>query len=287
MKSGPAVGVSYPDPEVPVIGAVNRYRAAAAPHRHTADDWEIQYVVSGRTQLVVDGVPLELQAGELALINPVEVHSRLQSDGEVVVLIFRGDYLRDLAPGLGCDGTRQLVVAGVPLPPRLRIGLARRGTVEALLHRLAAETFATQLGKGALCASLVSCLLLELARAAVGGVSAETAVEPAAVATVEGLCRLVEAALDRPWPRAELARRSGYSPSHLAVLFRRVTGSSPGDWLRRRRIARACELLADTDAASDTIAGLVGYGSRAQFYRAFRAVTGVTPAQYRQAVRHG
>lgn len=287
MRSGPAVGVIYPDPQVPVISAVNRYRAASPPHRHTADDWEIQYVVSGRMGLEVDGELLDLSAGELALINPVQVHSRLEFDGEVVVLIFRGGYLRDLAPALGCDGTQQLIVAGVPLPARLRLSTARRPAVEALLHRLAAETFDTELGKGALCAGLVSCLLLELARAAAGGVSGEPAVEPAAVATVEGLCRVVEAALDQPWTRAELARRSGYSPSHLAALFRRVTGSSPGDWLRRRRIARACELLADTDDHSAAIAALVGYGSRAQFYRAFRAVTGVTPSQYRQAVRHG
>lgn len=83
----------------------------------------------------------------------------------------------------------------------------------------------------------------------------------------------------------DLARACGMSPSHFTRTFRQAFGTSPIDWLRRRRITEAQRRLAESDDAVKRIAEQVGYGDRFFFSRDFRKVTGQTPRQFRARER--
>ncbi|HEY3471623.1 MAG TPA: AraC family transcriptional regulator [Amycolatopsis sp.] len=67
------------------------------------------------------------------------------------------------------------------------------------------------------------------------------------------------------------------------TLFRALAGGeSFGTQLRRLRVARAHELVrAKPFRPLDLVAGECGFGSAAQLHRAFKALTGTTPAAYR------
>lgn len=82
-----------------------------------------------------------------------------------------------------------------------------------------------------------------------------------------------------------LARLCGMSPSHFTRTFRQAFGTSPIDWLRRRRITEAQRRLVESDDAVKRIAEQVGYGDRFFFSRDFRKVTGQTPRQFRERER--
>nr|WP_279591236.1 AraC family transcriptional regulator [Modestobacter marinus] len=59
---------------------------------------------------------------------------------------------------------------------------------------------------------------------------------------------------------------------------------SLGDALRRLRVAAAQRLLREAPRLPlAAVAGRCGFSGDAQFHRAFRTVTGMTPAAYRQA----
>lgn len=84
---------------------------------------------------------------------------------------------------------------------------------------------------------------------------------------------------------ASLARLCGMSPSHFTRTFRAAFGTSPIDWLRRRRITEAQRRLVESDDAIKRIAEQVGYGDRFFFSRDFRKLTGQTPRQFRERER--
>ena len=83
---------------------------------------------------------------------------------------------------------------------------------------------------------------------------------------------------------AEVAHVAGVHPMHLAKLFRQRFGYSMGEFLRRQRIAWACEELARDTGTISSIAARAGFADHAHFTRTFRRITGCTPQWYRQRV---
>ncbi|MBA3699747.1 MAG: AraC family transcriptional regulator [Planctomycetes bacterium] len=83
----------------------------------------------------------------------------------------------------------------------------------------------------------------------------------------------------------DLAHRCGMSASHFTRTFRSAFGTSPIDWLRRRRITEAQRRLVESDDAIKRIAEQVGYGDRFFFSRDFRKLTGQSPRQFRERER--
>ena len=84
---------------------------------------------------------------------------------------------------------------------------------------------------------------------------------------------------------AEVARIAGVHPMHLAKLFRKRFGYSMGEWLRRQRIAWACEQLARDAGTISSIAARAGFSDHAHFTRTFHRITGSPPRWYRHRVR--
>jgi len=82
-----------------------------------------------------------------------------------------------------------------------------------------------------------------------------------------------------------LADVAAMSRFHWHRVYTAVTGESLAQTVRRIRIYRASIALVQSPASLEEIAALHGYPSKASFSRAFKAVTGSTPAAYRQAGR--
>jgi len=78
-----------------------------------------------------------------------------------------------------------------------------------------------------------------------------------------------------------IAHALGVHPLAFARAFRKAYGCSPGEMLRRRRVARAEELLRARDLPLAEIALACGFADQAQLTRTFRRVTGFTPGRYR------
>jgi AraC-like DNA-binding protein len=89
----------------------------------------------------------------------------------------------------------------------------------------------------------------------------------------------------RAWTLAELAREAGASRSVLAERFTYFVGHPPMLYLTRWRMQLAASLLAAGAAPVGAVAAEVGYESEAAFCRAFKKVTGVTPASWRSRRR--
>ncbi len=81
-----------------------------------------------------------------------------------------------------------------------------------------------------------------------------------------------------------LASRLGVGREQLARSFQKCLGWPPQQIIREMKMRRASFLLKDTDLPVMQIAERLGYSDQTNFIRAFRAVLGTTPHEFR---RHG
>ena len=95
---------------------------------------------------------------------------------------------------------------------------------------------------------------------------------------------LMHTQLDQELSLKALAAASYLSPFHFARLFKKLTGSSPHNYLAGIRATRAQLLLAETDLSVTEIGARVGYLSGSHFTKAFRLATGTTPREFRRSV---
>ncbi|MGO8586822.1 helix-turn-helix domain-containing protein, partial [Rhizobium ruizarguesonis] len=65
--------------------------------------------------------------------------------------------------------------------------------------------------------------------------------------------------------------------------FKKATGLSPSHYLIRQRIAKARQLLQETNISIIEIGMSVGYSSHSHFAQIFRREAGVSPSDYRRS----
>jgi len=92
----------------------------------------------------------------------------------------------------------------------------------------------------------------------------------------------VESNLDRTISLQLLAGVSGVSRMYFAAQFRVATGLSPHTYVLQRRLARAENLLADTDDSIVDIALGVGFQTQSHFTTVFKRAKGLTPNRWRE-----
>ena len=85
---------------------------------------------------------------------------------------------------------------------------------------------------------------------------------------------------------AQLAAMMGLAESHLIRAFHREFGLPPHAYQMRLRLAAACELLA-SDLSVSTVAFECGFADQSHLSRNFKAVYGLTPAAWANAVGTG
>jgi AraC-like DNA-binding protein len=84
-----------------------------------------------------------------------------------------------------------------------------------------------------------------------------------------------------------LAREAHASTAHFSRSFKQAFGETPHQYLLRRRIERAKELLRGTDVSVTEVSLEVGFHSLGSFSTAFRELVGAAPSEYARHWRGG
>jgi AraC family transcriptional regulator len=97
--------------------------------------------------------------------------------------------------------------------------------------------------------------------------------------------RRVREALDQSYllapALADLAAVGGVHPVHLSREFRKRYGVTVGEYIRKRRIERASELLSNSGMPMAEIANFCGFSDQSHFCLLFKKYSGLTPAKFR------
>ena len=81
----------------------------------------------------------------------------------------------------------------------------------------------------------------------------------------------------------ELAEACALSRSHFTRKFKESTCLPPHEWLRQQRVAKARQLLLETDMALTDIAMECGFFDQAHFCRVFLRSQGLSPQNWQRS----
>lgn len=81
---------------------------------------------------------------------------------------------------------------------------------------------------------------------------------------------------------ADLATIAQFSEYHFSRMFKLSTGLTPHRYVMERRVARAKELLSQSQISIKEISTSVGFADQAHLTTVFKRLTGATPKQYRE-----
>ena len=217
---------------------------------------------------------------------------RAMASGQLPFVVTEGgggpDRLQLVCGFLGCDAL-PFNPALTALPPLMsvRVHGEHAHRLEALVEFAVAESSAARPGSRSVLLRIAELVFVEVLRSYLTSAAEEGASwlsglrDPVVGRALAGLHRQPA----RAWTLPELAREVGTSRSVLAERFAHFVGRPPMLYLTRWRIQLAASRLAAGAAPVSAVASEVGYESEAAFCRAFRKVTGVTPAAWRNSRR--
>lgn len=232
----------------------------------------LEYVVSGRGTVRLDERRHLLGAGTVFAYAPT-THCEIRTDAADPMvkyfLTFAGPAVaqRLRRCGLALGSVRQL---------------AAHAEVTSVLEDLVREGQRSGALARRICAVLFDLLLLKIEDTST---LAPHASEPAREAFLR--CKaLIDAEAERLGTLEEIASATGVEASSVCRWFRRYQGTSPYQYLLRRKMNLAAEHLVENGGLVKEAAQRVGFADPYHFSRAFKAVHGVAPRallRYRHA----
>lgn len=252
------------------------------PHRH--GEYAVKVCLSGRMDFVIGDERQILEAGELIVHNPGQIHQSY--------------YAADHQP---CDGidihfdaaTLAEIFRRISHPFQSRsetpyfLGKARDEKLVALAQEMVEELRRKELGFEALLNSLVVQFLVYLLRQCVE----PTLVDPPDIGRqlpvyeMGQAMRYIETRRKCDFQLGELCMMLGTSQSRFEILFRNSTFFSPHQYSDRVLIRKAQELLLQEECSIKQVAYELGFQDCSYFSRVFRQVLGTTPDGYRREER--
>lgn len=102
------------------------------------------------------------------------------------------------------------------------------------------------------------------------------------IETVIAMIDHIEACLDEPLTLGMVADELGYSPYHLHRMFTKTTGLTMHEYIQRRRLTEAADLLVFSRKPIIEIAFQAGYESQQAFSSVFKSMYKLPPRRFRE-----
>ncbi len=254
-----------------------------APHIH--EFFEILYCKSGAYTLMLNEKPYELYPGDMALIDPMEVHStRALSDGlnqylvikfvpEVLysadALVFELKYIMPYIKGVGVH--RKVF-------PKEETKAAAVGDI---LQEIVDEFLRRDFGYEIALRANISRLFLWILRRWHEN-SREAVPDDAAIAVLHKALEYVDENFAQSIGMAEAAGHCGMSYTAFSRFFSRYLGRGFAEYLLLTRLKKAAVLLAESDKSITDVAMETGFSTTSYFIQRFKEYQGMTPKRFRR-----
>jgi AraC-like DNA-binding protein len=237
-------------------------------------------VLKGELSYTIDAKPVDLPAEHFVLFEPNLSITANATRAELLFVTFSASLVMQHAATMRLIPSHSTVAFTTA-------SLSGDRKLDTLFAEFAAELSDDKPGKNILLRALVEQLLVHALRNYAQPRRSE-ALELSRAGLIDRRIRrsveLMYTQLDQDLTLKALAAASYLSPFHFARLFKKLTGSTPHNYLAGIRAARAQLLLADTELSVTEVGSRVGYLSASHFTKAFRLATGTTPREFRKAL---
>ena len=267
------------------------------------DFFAFHVIVSGRGHLEVDGLaPVEVEAGEVVVVRPRQVHSlrdrpdtpTVDLNGLLAAGVF-GLAASDPGPDAthlicGCfqfeDMRHNLLLSALPTMIHTREFASEVGPwLAQTIKLLEYESLSDRPGMATVVDRLCDAMFVYVLRSHLASVGNDESnwlralVEP----QIGVALQLLHDEPGRAWTVGTLAKRVAMSRSAFAARFKQVTGEPPMQYLARWRLQKAASMLRTGEFDIADVATRAGYESSAAFSKAFKRTMGLAPGAYRRA----
>ncbi|MBQ3529730.1 MAG: helix-turn-helix domain-containing protein [Oscillospiraceae bacterium] len=250
---------------------------------HTHDFMEFVYILGGKSLHTVNGAEYPMDRGDLLIVNYDEVHGftappettyynilikptvidkNLEQCRDLFVLFEAGPF--QSFKTLVNDGCRCI-----------RFSPEERDCFEYMLRLLETELERKDVGYELTAQAGVNFLLTMIFRKMRSSLPEHPNQFKEILTYIDDHCVETLSA-------AELAGFCHYSPPYFSRVFRKYTGLTFSEYVKRVRIGKACAKIREGRSGAD-LHTQAGYTNKTTFYKHFRQVTGMTPLEYRKA----
>lgn len=243
---------------------------------HFHDCHQILYVTEGQIQITVSGRTYLAPKGTLVLISRFEEHS-IQVESSCY-----HRYALHISPDINQSDLGFSLLVNRPDTFRHAISLGREAGADALLACILKEYQSNHPMREQMLDLLLQQLLITILRAK----PEMTSHNEDELQLVRAIQLQFETNYQTAYSLQTLSHQFHISQSHLSHLFKRVTGSSVKGYLVSCRFAAAKRLLAETKLEISKIVELCGFSDSSNFSRSFKAITGMTPSDFRNRFSH-
>lgn len=248
---------------------------------HAHERYELLMLLGGGALYeFADGREFELAGGQMLLVPPHHLHrpSRdVRTPSIICAVNFHTTNVGSRHSPFNREEAQWITAQFQDSVPGMHIMSPALRHMARTLHQMLVQQRAAPRTADAIASIrlLVASIILEAARHTRGSQQRGTA---SAVALAK---EYMENHFTQPLQINEVAQKAGCSRAHLFLIFKRETGMSPNDWLQRRRVKRAAELLRTTKRKLEDIATATGFSSAQYCCQVFRKYTGKTPGEHR------
>ena len=233
---------------------------------HFHKNLELIYVMDGAVNCTVNNVAYRLKKGDFGLCLPYDIHRYVPEDNAVYwVLVFSEDYIRYLSNQLSGKTGQGFC---------FRCKTAVENLVKEQLINTAPTTLSLK-------ASLYAILEQYLNDVKLINKSAKEA------RMVTLISDYVMEHHTQKLVLSDLAKKLGYDYNYMSRYFHNTFNMGFSDFVNVYRMETATHLLEDTEESVTTIAFKSGFQSVRAFNNYFKKSTGMSPSQYRKALRNG
>ncbi len=229
---------------------------------HFHGNFELIYTLEGQTEVAVNERRTVLQKEELILIPPYTVHALTTRTGNKTwVGVFSEDYVEYFKAKNGQNRYLQFTCEKY-VEEFLKTALFFEGEPERY--------------------ALIACLNLVCSQCVQ---RADLDAEHIKSSFVEEVVSYVSEHLEHDITLKGLARELGYEYHYFSALFHRNFAMHFKNFIHLFRHEKACRMLQEEKEDITRIAGLCGFGSVRNFNRVFKALSGMTPLEYRREIK--
>lgn len=242
-------------------------------HRH--DYFEFEYLKKGKILYEVNGVSFTLTAGDAFAVSPADLH-KITID-EPIELYNLCILYREAAP------TIQKLISAVKFPFISNPHDDICKSIESCFISAASELENSQSFDADALSSYIAIELINLFRS-MKAIRCEE--RSYAYIHVAKAMKFISENLCEPITLDMVSRHVNLSTNYFSKIFTEINGRGFLKYLTDERIALSKKMLELSDMSILDISYSCGFGSFSAFSRAFKTITGISPSEYRKALRY-
>ena len=266
-----AIKLPFEDPKDDIAFHVH-YNGYPIQHSHD-DFWEFIFISEGEVIHKVNGESHRLKKNTLCILRPFDCHSFLQpkdTNSMHFNLSVRTDSLKKFFAMLRCELYEKLC-AGPIL--QYEIPSTEAAAIERAVENIITAERSQKIPTMILC---LFCILQEV----FAHIATSQDIKQQYSTCTNQFIRLLNNPANLALSLPQLAAMTGYSYSHLNRTFLQETGMTPSQYLKKKRLKYAQELIQYTDTPLAAITFKVGYSNYSHFSDFFKTLTGLTPVEW-------